>query len=480
MELYNHITGKLEPFANDKTIIKWYTCGPTVHNTVHMGHARTFSIFDSLRKYLTSINKIVIFGMNITDIDDKINSKVKDIFVENDGKIDIMEIYNLFVDDKIKHFWESLSLLNISPPTKILRVSKVMDEIKNFIKTLIEKSYAYVSNDSVYFNTSRYADVFGKCELSNSTDDDMSVKDEFVSDKINQKDFALWKKAKPDSVGFESEWGKGTPGWHIECSVMSNIMFGDHIDLHTGGIDLKYPHHHNEVLQSNSFHEKPNVFEHFLYTGHVCMNGDKMAQSVGNYITVSEYLSKYSPNSLRLLFWMSPFYRAVDITDEFIEHAVSMEKRINEFIFNIYFNLKLLNSPSYELFTNSDRMTEIFESFKTIDMLLNKGFRTDCALRTFNTTMTIVNIALTNKECDHVLLKKILELTMNFLNITGFTIKHNESEDNEKFLNAFVKMREILRKEKLYKMSDYIRDVIFPQIGYVLQDTPDGSKINKQ
>lgn len=494
MDLYNHLTEKLEKFGCDNDIINWYTCGPTVHNTVHMGHARTFSIFDSLRKYLTKMGKVVNYGMNITDIDDKINKIVMEKYIKSDNpEKNIMEMYYEFVNKKTEEFWEVMGMLNISPPTITIRVSEVIEDIKNFIQVLIDKSYAYESNGSVYFNTIKYTEIYGDCVLSNSTEDDMAVKIDYVSEKLDQKDFALWKKSKDESaVGFESVWGRGTPGWHIECSVMSTLMFGETVDLHTGGIDLRFPHHHNEVLQSNVYHDKCDVFKHFLYTGHVRMLTNmenekmeptksfiKMSQSLGNFITVTDYIKSHSANSLRLLFWMSPMDHQMDITYEFMERAILLDKRIDEFVSTLRFNLNILNKMSLKI-ESKENVILIMNYIAQIDNLLNKGFKINEALSTFCSLITTTNDAISKKECDYVLLQKIYQYVIGILYIIGYTVKEQyDCGDDKKFLDEILILRNMIRKEKMYKVSDYIRDEMIPKLGYVLQDTPDGEKINK-
>lgn len=447
-----------------------------------------------LRKYLTSIGKIVNYGMNITDIDDKINKIVMEKYIKSDDpEKDIMKIYYEFVNKKTAEFWEAIAMLNIAPPTITIRVSDVIEDIKKFIQVLIDKSYAYESNGSVYFNTIKYTEVYGECILSNSTEDDMAVKTDYVSEKLDQKDFALWKKSKDESTaGFESVWGRGTPGWHIECSVMSTLMFGETVDLHTGGIDLRFPHHHNEVLQSNVYHDKCDVFKHFIYTGHVRMLTNvesekleptksfiKMSQSLGNFITVTDYIKTHSANSLRLLFWMSPMDHQMDITYEFMERAILLDKRIDEFISSLRFNLKILNTVPSKI--KPDKNVELITDYMNqIDILLNKGFKINEALSTFCSLIISTNEAISKKECDYVLLQRIYQYVVGLLYIIGYEIKEQyDSGDDKKFLDEILVLRNMIRKEKIYKMSDYIRDEMIPKLGYILQDTPDGEKINK-
>ncbi len=531
MNLYNHLSKKINAIGKTNEPINMYVCGSTVHATSHIGHGRTFSIFDSMRKYLVSKGKVVNYGMNVTDIDDKINMKVRLLHYYNiincdqiqmtesmqnyfrsnrldkinpktlesllisyenialemvkngnlttDQLTPQMKLYKSFVDEKTQKFWDEMELINVEKPTVVIRVSDVIKEIIDMIDNLIQKGFAYESNGSVYFNTNYYHKNFFKCELSNSTEDDVNLKDEHTSDKINSQDFALWKKAKPYSISFDSKWGPGTVGWHIECSLMSSMMFGNNIDFHGGGIDLKFPHHHNEVLQSNSYYGIDNVFKHFSYVGHVCVSGEKMAQSVGNYLSLEDYLKVNSPNSMRLLFWLSLWSNPVDLTDELIDQAKILENRIGEFLSNIDYNLTL----NKKNLNDYNKINEINNLFNDIDNLLSNEFKTPEAISKFNEIMTQTNIGMKNCLFDNSVLKHILTKTINLLDIVGYKITKSNTKPDESFesnvINELLELRKKLRDAKQYNLSDYIRDTLFPNIGFQVQDMKDGIKIKK-
>lgn len=554
MKLYDHLTKIIKTIGNDNSdnsdnsdnnstnYINIYVCGSTVHAISHIGHARTYATFDSMRKYLISKGKVVNYGMNITDIDDKINTKVRALHyfntINNLNKLDeILEInleiqeyfksnrldkispnilncvlqkleettekyvtngtlpesvltpsftlYKQFIDEKTNLFWKEMEQINVSKPTTIIRVSDVIPQIENMIDTLIQKEFAYESNGSVYFDTANYYKHFENCNLSNATEDDKSIKQNYESDKKNSQDFALWKAGKPRSINFNSKWGLGTVGWHIECSLMSSMMFGNNIHLHGGGIDLKYPHHHNEVLQSNSYFNISNVFKHFTYAGHVCKNGEKMAQSVGNYSRLEDYLHQNSANSIRLLFWLVPWYNPMELTDDLIKQANILESRIDEFLSTINFYLSL--DKNYPNLNHKSTIVDIINNFTEIDLLLENNFKTTEALLLFGQIMTTTNTALKNDLIDKVTLKNILRLTNNFLEIIGFVVKSdnisnnisNSDSNDEILIKKLFELRELLRKNKQYQISDYVRDDLFPSIGYEVQDMKDGPKIKK-
>lgn len=512
MLLYNHLTGLQNKIDSADGSLSSYFCGPTVHAVSHVGHARTFSVFDSMRKFLTDKGIVMNYGMNITDIDDKINVKVRILHYSNIlgteavGKNDTekiayleqlmlqelekktidesdmtpsLELYYKFVDERSTKFWEEMKSINVDKPTVTLRVSQVMTEIEEMIQSLIDKGMAYESNGSVYFNTVYYDQKFCKCQLSNSSEEDMNLKDGHSSEKINIHDFALWKKAKQYYISFPSRWGNGTPGWSIECSVMSSMMFGNDIKLHGGGIDLKFPHHHNEVLQSNAHFDKSDVFKHFVYVGHICVRGEKMAQSVGNYLTIENYLSTHSSNSMRLLFWMTSWSKPMDLTDEIVEQAVSLEKRIDEFISTIKYNLKL--DKNITKLNDNDIISTIYTDFRSIYELLEDDFKSHETIHVLNEIMTKTYKLIKVDEIDNTILKNILKKTTDLLQIIGFVVKSTESDSNsdEMFINEFIELRKTLKQNKQYQMSDYVRDVMFPRMGYVMQDLPTGIKVSK-
>lgn len=467
----------------------WYCCGPTVHDEIHMGHARTFIVFDAMRRFMMHNRYTVNFGINITDIDDKIMQKIK----APPGKT-IEETYKEFVDNKVAKFWETMNTIRIMPPTVTLRVSEVIPQIVEFIQKLIDSDHAYVSNGSVYFDYDAYHELYPKCNLSNSTDDDMCVKGEHNGDKKNVKDFALWKAAKPDWVQFDAPWGKGTPGWHIECSVMSNIMFGSDIFLHSGGIDLKYPHHHNEVLQSTAYHEETEVFKHFIYTGHLGLNGEKMSQSVGNYVKVSDFLKDHSVNTLRLMFLLMKWDQHIDLSDSIIVQAKTLEHRIFHFVNEIKHKIKhYVPLKPDELETGLEAMRQLNIISDMMEKYMATNFETIRTIKEFENMMDFMYLFWKNGlKVDITTLYK-LESTVNLIiNIAGLDFSGIETSDDTKWADALLKIRYYIRacaieskadpkstQSLLYGLSDKIRDDMFPSLGYIVQDTPDGTKVIK-
>jgi len=487
-EIILEYSAKKKPFSLPG-VFNWYCCGPNVHDEVHMVHDRTFIIFDSMRRLMMHSGYTVHFGINITDIDDKIMQKIKVL----DGKT-IDETYKEFVDDKMSRFWDFMRKIRIMPPTVTLRVSEVIPQIVEFIQKLIDCNHAYISNGSVYFDYDAYHTVYPKCDLSNSTDDDLCVKGDYHGDKKNVKDFALWKAAKPGWVQFDAPWGKGTPGWHIECSVMSNIMFGSDIYLHSGGIDLKYPHHHNEVLQSTSYHKKPDVFKHFIYTGHLGLNGEKMSQSIGNYVKLGDFLKEHSVNTLRLLFLLMKWDQHVDLSESVVIQAKALEHRIYHFMNELKHKIKNYVPLLSDQLIDNVSTTQILNDFiQNMEKQMRNNFQTIKAFKIFENMMDHMYLFWKEgKQADITTLYKLENNVNLMISIAGLEFSSVDSVDDTKWISSLLEIRNDVRlcaskfqkdtkttQSALYTLSDKIRDDIFPSLGYMLQDTPDGSKVLK-
>mgnify|MGYP000007509012 CR=1 FL=1 len=516
-------------FLHDQTqnTINWYSCGPTVHADTHIGHARTFSIFDSLRKYYVHMGKIVNYGMNITDIDDKINVKVRYLncfnilekyvnqidqikYIKlleyyndksNDNFNQLTRLYNLsdleqiimsiandktlltppndlyhdFIVTNTNKFWTTLDKLNITRPTITISVSDIIPQIEQYIDKLVNKECAYVSNGSVYFDVDKYYSTFGHDILDHSNDNDLNVKDGFINDKRNSKDFALWKKSKDNSICFNSKYGNGTPGWHIECSVIASMMFEDNVDIHSGGIDLRYPHHSNENKQSCSYYDKNDVFKKFIYTGHVCIDNEKMAQSVGNYMTVDDYLKKHNANSMRLLFWMVPLGNPLNLTNDLINQAVLLDKRINELLSSMEFYSKNIKQKKFtKNVVELNMIIHTIEKYMYDDFVVNKVIESINNFITQYNKMVDDNIVMDVIYHDH-LIKKIKQI----FDIIGIIYDTETNMTEMKYVDAICEIRTLIRKNKLFELSDKIRDVIFPKLGWKMQDTVNGQKPSK-
>jgi len=296
MKIYNSLTFAKEEFKTlEPNKVKMYVCGPTVYDSPHLSHAKSAVAFDVIHRYFKYKNYEVNIVKNYTDIDDKIIKRANEL---NGDYQDLARKY-------IKEYQEITDALNIEKETKNPRATEVIPFIIKFIKELIKKGHAYEKNGSVYFSVKsfpRYDTI-----LQNVKEDVVQEEDEdyigdqdtaFGEDKLDSRDFALWKKMKKGEPYWESPWGKGRPGWHIECSAMILNFLGDTIDIHGGGQDLKFPHHRNEIAQSESYTGKPFV-NYFMHNGFVNIDDEKMSKSLGNYFLVSELLKEYDPMVIR-------------------------------------------------------------------------------------------------------------------------------------------------------------------------------------
>lgn len=292
--VYNTLSKTKEIFKPlEPPLVKIYVCGPTPYDHTHVGHARTYISFDLIRRYLEYKGYSVYHVMNITDIDDKIIRRARELNIE---WTEIPKIYT-------KEFLDVLNKLNIKMPHVMPRVTEHINDIIEFIKILIDKGYAYESSGSVYFEVDKFPD-YGK--LSGiARREEWRQEEDVIKEKKKPYDFALWKKAKPGEPYWESPWGPGRPGWHIECSVMSSRYLGSQFDIHGGGRDLIFPHHENEIAQSEAYFGVKPWVKYWIHVGYLTIQGEKMSKSLGNIIPVYEVLSKYEPEVLRLYLLLS-------------------------------------------------------------------------------------------------------------------------------------------------------------------------------
>ena len=328
---------KVEFFTkNGDRTINWYMCGPTVYDSAHLGHARTYLTFDIIRRILSNyFHYDVNLCMNITDIDDKIIQR------SNEQKKNFSEFARYWEDS----FFKDMRALNVMYPNYITRVSEYIPEIIAFIEVIIKNGYAYEKNGSVYFDIEAYKKgnhLYAKLvpqdknqNLEELQEAEGALSKDNTSEKKNKGDFALWKTSKKDEPFWDSPWGKGRPGWHIECSVMSFSVFGQSLDIHSGGIDLKFPHHDNEIAQTEAHDESKQWINYFLHTGHLKIEGLKMSKSLKNFKKITDFISLYNPNTFRLYFCNSKWDMDMDFTENGLSMSSANDKKITEFFQNI-------------------------------------------------------------------------------------------------------------------------------------------------
>ncbi|EAY09567.1 cysteinyl-tRNA synthetase family protein [Trichomonas vaginalis G3] len=344
IKIYNSLGANIVPLKREKGLpLRCYTCGPTVYSTSHLGHARTYLSFDMIRRILTDYFNIPVqWSMNVTDIDDKIINTFNGMSDDKKAKYGTALGYSA---DREKAFFAELDTLNIRRPDALLRVSEVIPEIIEFISNLEEKSFAYESEGSVYFDVEKFEHdgrfVYAELERQSYLGTAKSENPEDMQEKKrNRNDFALWKKAKPEEEAagqyWETKWGRGRPGWHIECSTMSGLFYGPQFDLHAGGIDLRFPHHSNEIAQSQARWEKVPWVRNWMHTGTLrAANGEKMSKSLGNFFSVQDGLQHWSPAVLRMIFCQSHYRNPMDLSEDNISQAQVKLSKITNFLSSI-------------------------------------------------------------------------------------------------------------------------------------------------
>lgn len=455
VKVYNTLTRKKEEFVPiEEGKVRMYVCGPTVYNLFHIGNARTFIIFDTIRKYLEYRGFEVKFVQNFTDIDDKMIRKA------NDTGITVKELGDKYITE----YYRDADALKIKRATVNPRATGYITEMVAFISELISKGYAYETDGDVYFSTVRFNE-YGKLSGQNLDDLMSGARIEIDERKKDPMDFALWKAAKPGEPSWESPWGPGRPGWHIECSCMAYDLLGETIDIHAGGTDLVFPHHENEIAQSESRTGK-TFARYWLHGAFVNVDNKKMSKSLNNFFTAREILEKYDNEVVRL-FMLSGHYRTqINFTMELLDSAkASLERMYNA--------LTRLNGFLASAAEGTDaKAVEMIDSYKVKYIeKMDDDFNTADAISVIFELIREINTVI-----DETSGKGTLEYAMSVLRELGKPIGIMQNEVGgslEREVEELIEKRQQARKEKNFKLSDSIRDELSAR-GIVLEDTPQG------
>lgn len=460
MKLYNTLSRTKEDFVPIKEgEVGIYNCGPTVYNFIHVGNARPLVVFDTLRRYFTYKGMKVKFVVNFTDIDDKMINKAND---EGLKVSDIAERY-------IKEFKRDANGLHLYDyETLNPRATEHIDEIISFIKTLIDKGAAYVSNGDVYFDIS-YAKDYGKLSKKNIEDLISGHRVDINDNKKNPSDFALWKNKKEGEPFWQAPWGGGRPGWHIECSVMAKTLIGDNIDIHTGGEDLQFPHHENEIAQSETCNGVPFA-NYWLHNGMITVDNEKMSKSKGNFFTVREIADEFDLEVLRFFLLTTQYRSPINFSREVMEQTKNSSKRL----YNAKYKLEdAIEKSSVDKITDEEE--KLYKSFdrhiEKFERAMDDDLNTADAITAIFDLVKDINLNLDESNSKEML-EKTLELLKKLTRVLG--IMEGEREEISEDIEGLIAERNAARKNKDFAKADEIRDKL-KEMGIEIEDTRSGT-----
>ncbi|MEG0679540.1 MAG: cysteine--tRNA ligase, partial [Carnobacterium sp.] len=462
IKIYNTLTREKEVFTPlEPGKVKMYVCGPTVYNYIHIGNARSTVAFDTVRRYLEYRNYEVNFISNFTDVDDKIIREAKEL------NITAPEVAERFIEA----YFKDTKALGVEDATANPRVMDNIPEIIDFIAVLIEKEYAYAVDGDVYYRTRKFK-KYGK--LSGISIDELEVgASNRIESSENEKkedplDFALWKAVKADEINWESPWGPGRPGWHIECSVMATKYLGDTIDIHAGGQDLSFPHHENEIAQSEA--KTGHTFANYwMHNGFVTMDNEKMSKSLGNFVLVHDMIKEIDPQILRFFMATTQYRRPISYNEATIEEAKTNLNKLRRAFDNV----------SYRLIDTLESLPDDLEYLNQLAQLKNQfieemddDFNSANGITVIYEIAKLMNIYSEHNKVSKTVLTALLSQFKELMQIFGITFGTEELIDTK--IEELIEERNAARSSKNFKRSDEIRDLLKTE-GIILDDTPQGT-----
>ncbi|EZR76396.1 cysteinyl-tRNA synthetase [Staphylococcus aureus VET1026S] len=462
--LYNTLTRQKEVFKPiEPGKVKMYVCGPTVYNYIHIGNARPAINYDVVRRYFEYQGYNVEYVSNFTDVDDKLIKRSQEL---NQSVPEIAEKY-------IAAFHEDVGALNVRKATSNPRVMDHMDDIIQFIKELVDQGYAYESGGDVYFRTRKF-EGYGK--LSHQSIDDLKVgaRIDAGEHKEDALDFTLWKKAKPGEISWDSPFGEGRPGWHIECSVMAFHELGPTIDIHAGGSDLQFPHHENEIAQSEA-HNHASFANYWMHNGFINIDNEKMSKSLGNFILVHDIIKEVDPDVLRF-FMISVHYRSpINYNLELVESARSGLERIRNSYQLIEERAQIATNIENQQ-TYIDQIDAILNRFETV---MNDDFNTANAITAWYDLAKLANKYVLENTTSTEVIDKFKAVYQIFSDVLGVPLKSkNADELLDEDVEKLIEERNEARKNKDFARADEIRDMLKSQ-NIILEDTPQGVRFKR-
>lgn len=456
--IYNTLTRdkqEFKPIEDGK--VRMYVCGPTVYNYIHIGNARPAIVFDTVRRYLEYKGYHVDYVLNFTDVDDKIIKRANEL-----GE-DVFAVSNRYIDA----YLEDVEKLGVKKATYNPRVTDTMQDIIAFISSLVEKGYAYEAEGDVYFKP-RAFEEYGK--LSHQSIDELrsGARIQVGEKKDDPLDFALWKAAKEGEISWDSPWGLGRPGWHIECSAMAKKYLGETIDIHAGGQDLTFPHHENEIAQSEANNGK-TFANYWMHNGYININNEKMSKSLGNFVLTRDLLEKHEPDVIRFFMLSVQYRHPINFSEELLESAKNSLERIK----TAYQNLEHRKSSSTNL---DDDATEWLEKIsvlrKNFETEMDDDFNTANAISVLFDLTKDANVYLNQKHTSSEVIEAFQQMIKSFLEILGIKVEDTEALLDEE-IEALIEERNEARKTRDFARADEIRDLL-KERNIILEDTPQG------
>ncbi|PMC34187.1 cysteine--tRNA ligase [Bacillus sp. UMB0899] len=459
IKLYNTLTRQKETFEPlEAGKVKMYVCGPTVYNYIHIGNARPAIVYDTVRRYLEYRGYDVTFISNFTDVDDKL------IKAANELGEDVPTIADRFIDA----YYEDVSALGCKRATIHPRVTENIDIIIEFIQVLIDKGFAYEAGGDVYYKTREFKE-YGKLSHQSIEELRLGNRIEVGDKKQDALDFVLWKTAKEGEISWESPWGHGRPGWHIECSAMAKKYLGDTIDIHAGGQDLTFPHHENEIAQSEAVTGK-TFAKYWLHNGYININNEKMSKSLGNFVLVHDIIKEIDPQIVRF-FMLSVHYRhPINFSQELLESTKNAFERLS----TSYGNLKHRKNSSNNLTENDQEWFDKINSYQEQFVKeMDDDFNTANAISILFDLSKQANYYMQEQNTSEEVIQAFLDQFDELGNVLGVTFGSTDLLDEE--IEIMIEQRIQARKDRNFALADEIRDKL-KDLNIILEDTPQGTR----
>jgi cysteinyl-tRNA synthetase len=458
IRVYNTLTRQKEPFETiEPGRVRMYVCGPTVYDRAHVGHAMSTVVYDVIRRYLEYRGYDVHHVMNYTDVEDKVILRAKDLGVEP------LELAERYLKDYDRHLID----MNVLPPQETPRASEEIDTIIEMVEGLVEKGYAYEREGDVFFRVEKDED-YGKLSGRRKQDMRAGARLDVDQRKEDPADFALWKAAKEGEPSWESPWGLGRPGWHIECSAMNLRYLGEQIDIHGGGVDLIFPHHENELAQTESLTGKPFV-RYWIHNGMLQLRGEKMSKSLGNLIAVEEFLDQHEADAFRMLVLNSQYRGPLTFNDEVVGQAESALERMRSAF------RPAIPGEDVDTAVEQELGDLVAETRTRFEAAMDDDFNTAGALGALFDLVRAINQA-RDAGASETGIGGAQEALADLAGVLGLELKEERRapREAEPFIELLIQIREELRSEKQWQLADLIRDRL-SDLGIALEDSKDGT-----